>query len=151
MPGKIVRLDRSLNGLTQASRQWHAHLATCLLRLRFVQCLADACVFRLMEAGRVVMTIVVHVDDVFAVEKKARCDQFSRDLNQMVPVKNLGELRWYSGCLYERDGEKGVLKTFQQIFAEQLADEYGIEFGKRVPLPVGTRLARFDKDEALGN
>ena len=49
---------------------------------------------------------VVHVDDIFAVGEKERCDQFGRDLNQLVPVKNLGELRWYSGCFYERLGER---------------------------------------------
>ena len=55
------------------------------------------------------------------------------------------------GVFYERDWEKGVLKISQQTFAEQLADEYEIEFGKSVPLPVGTKLAKFDKDEAPGN
>ena len=49
------------------------------------------------------MIIVVHVDDIFAVGKKGRCDQFGRGLNGMVPLKNLGELRFLSGCLYERD------------------------------------------------
>ena len=151
MSGKIVRLNKSLYGLKQASRQWQAHLTRRLLSLGFVQCLDDACTFRLMEVGRVVTTIVVHVDDIFAVGEKTRCDQFIRDLNQMVPVKNLGELRWYSGCFYERDWEKGVLKISQQIFAEQLADEYGIELGRSVLLPVGTKLAKFDKDEAPGN
>lgn len=34
-----------------------------------------------------------------------RCDQFGRDVNEMVPVKNLGELRWHSGCLSEGLGE----------------------------------------------
>ena len=43
------------------------------------------------------------------------------------------------------------MKISQQTFAEQLADEYGIEFGKSIPLPVGTKLAKFDKDEAPGN
>ena len=38
----------------------------------FLQCLADACVFRLMEEGSVLMTIVVHVDDIFAVGEKER-------------------------------------------------------------------------------
>ena len=41
----------------------------------------------------------------------------------MVPVKNLGELRWYSGCLYERDWEDGVLRISRKTFVEQLADE----------------------------
>ena len=63
-------------------------------------CLAVACVFRRMDEGRVVMTIVVHVDDIFAAGEKARCDQFGRDLDRMVPVKNLGELRWYSAVSY---------------------------------------------------
>lgn len=68
------------------------------------------------------MSIVVHVEDIFAVGEEARSEQFGRDLDQMVPVKNLGELRSYSGCFYERDREKGVLQFSQQSFAEQMAD-----------------------------
>ena len=125
LSGKIVRLNKSLYGLKQASRQWHAHLTRCLLTLSFVQCLADACVFRLMDEGKVVMTTVVHVDDISAVAEKARCDQFIRDLGYMVPVKNLGELLWYSGCFHEQSWEKGVLKKSQRIFAEQTAMNVG--------------------------
>ena len=42
------------------------------------------------------------------------------------------------------------MKISQQTFAEKLADEYGIEFGKSVPVSVGTRLAEFDENEASG-
>ena len=62
-----------------------AHLTRCLQSLGFLQCLADACVFRLMEERSVAMTIVVHVDGIFAVGEE-RCDEFGRDLNQMVPA-----------------------------------------------------------------
>ena len=46
LSGKIVRLNKRLHGgLKQASRQWYAHLARCLLTtLGFLQCNADACV-----------------------------------------------------------------------------------------------------------
>ena len=44
-----------------------------------------------------------------------------------------------------------MLRISQQTFAEQLADQYGIELGKSVPLPVGTKLAEFDKNEAQGD
>ena len=71
---------------------------------------------------------------------------FGRDLDQVVPGKNLGELRWYSERFRERDWEKGVLKITLQIFAEQLADEHGTELGiKDVSLPVGTELTEFDE------
>ena len=49
---------------------------------------------------------------------KERCDQFGEDLNRMVPVKNLGELKWYSGRFYER--EAGRLKSSQQTCTEEL-------------------------------
>ena len=104
-----------------------------------------------MEGGSIVVTIVVSMDDIFAVGEKARCDEFGRNLSKMVPVKILGQLRWYSGNFYERDWEKGALKISQQTFAEQLEDEYGIEYGRSVPLSIGTKLADFDKNEASGN
>ena len=59
MSSKVVRLNKSLYGLKQASRTWHAHLPTCLLRLGFERCLTDVCVFRLIEDGRVTITAVV--------------------------------------------------------------------------------------------
>ena len=86
-------------------------LNKCLLVLGFEQCLADLCVFRLIRGGIVVLILVVYVDDIFAVGKKERCDQFGEDLNRMVPVKNLRELKWYSGCFYERDRESLWFET----------------------------------------
>ena len=38
---KVVRLNKSLYGLKQASRTWHAHLTTCLKRLGFERCMTD--------------------------------------------------------------------------------------------------------------
>ena len=95
LSGKVVKLSKSLYCLRQASRQWYALLKKCLLALGFVQCLADSCVFRLVEGGKT-MHLVVHVDDIFAVGKKERCDKFGKDLGRLVPVKSLGELKWLS-------------------------------------------------------
>ena len=96
------------------------------------------------------MTMVVHVD-IFAVAKRERCDLLGRDLNQLVPVETLGELRWYLGYFYARDCKKGVLMVSQQTFAEQLANGYRVEYGRSVSMPVATRLAVFGQDEAPGN
>ena len=88
MSGRVVRLNKSLYGLKQASRTWHSHLMTCLQRLGFEQCLADVCVFSLIEDGRVTITAVVDVDDIFAVGRKEICDRLSTDLNRAIPVNN---------------------------------------------------------------
>ena len=70
LSGKIVRLNKSLYGLKHASRSCHAHLTACLKTLGFQQCLADACAFRLVEEGRVVIIAVLHDDHIFAVGLK---------------------------------------------------------------------------------
>ena len=66
------------------------------------------------------------MDEIFVVEKE-RCDQVGEDLNRMVPVKNLGEVKWYSGCFYERDREAGRLKISQQPFTEALGEKFDVK------------------------
>ena len=55
------------------------------------------------------MIAVVHVDDIFAVVLKGTCDRFCEDLRYLIPINNLGDLRWYAGCLYSRDNVAGLL------------------------------------------
>ena len=74
MSGKIVRLNRSLDGSKQASRLWHNHLATHMKSHGFEQSPADACVMRLIELDSVSMVTVVYVGDIFAVGVMSRCD-----------------------------------------------------------------------------
>ena len=93
LSGKVVRLNKRLYGLKHASRTWYAHLTPCLKRLGFEKCMTDVYVFRLIEDIRVVITAVVHVDDIFAVGQQERCDRLCIDLNRTIPVKNLDKLK----------------------------------------------------------
>ena len=147
LPGKVVKLARSLYGLKQASRTWHNHLVRAMRCLGFEQCAADACVMRLVKNGTVSMMVVVHVDDIFSVGRKSRCDQFGRDLNQYVPITNLGELRLYAGCHFSRDLDAGTITISQQTVAETMVAKFGITRNKETPMVVGLRLDDFDPTE----
>lgn len=147
LSGKVVRLGRSLYGLRQASRTWHQHLVHGMQCLGFEQSPADACVMRLVEDDAVTMVVVVHVDDIFAIGRKSRCDQFGKDLNEYVPISNLGELRWYAGCRFERDWSAGTVTLSQQAFAEDVVAKFGVTRNKAIPMVVGLKLEEFDEDE----
>ena len=88
------------------------------------------------------MHLVMHVDDIFAVGKKERCDQFGKDLGRLLPVKSLGELKWCSGCYYERDREAGRLTIFA-------TDVHG-RIGRDVWRGMGQRYSDSYNLEALG-
>ena len=67
---------------------------------------------RLMEEGSVVMTILVHVDDIFGVEEKARCDQFDRDLDQNGPGQEPGKVTLVVGVILREGLEEGGVEDF---------------------------------------
>ena len=147
LSGKVVEPRRSLYSLKQASRTWYNHLVRGMRSLGFEQCAADACVMRLVEGGVVSMVVVVHVDYIFSIGQKSRCDQFGRDLTQCVPITNLGELRLYAGCRCSRDFDSGTITISQQTVAENIVEKFGIPRTKKTPMVVGLRLEDFDPTE----
>ena len=62
-------------------------------------------------------------------------------------MKNLGELKWYPGCFYERDREAGKLKISQQTYTEELEEKFDVKWGGSIPLPTTCKLYEFDVDE----
>ena len=71
------------------------------------------------------------------------------NLNRTIPVKilSIGELKWYGGCRYSRDRERGTLTISQQSFAEELGKKFHVASVQSVPLRVGVKLEEFDEDE----
>ena len=145
-----MRMNRCLYDLNQASRSWSNHLVTDM-NLGFEQSPADAFVMRSIESGFVSIVTVVHVDDIFAVGAKSRCDQFCEDLNRLVPVNNLGELRWYAGCRFSRDWNAGTLAISQQAFAQNTAARFGVSSEKGNLISTGFKLEGFDENKPVGD
>ena len=46
---------------------------------------------------------VFHADEIFTVGLNSRGDRSRNELNHLVPVKNVVELRWFGGYPYSRD------------------------------------------------
>ena len=65
LSGKTVRLEKALYGLRQSGLLWNELLVDKLVtRHGMEQCKTDPCVFRKFRDGRLVMIMVVHVDDM---------------------------------------------------------------------------------------
>ena len=93
------------------------------------------------------ITAIVHVDYIFAAGRKEICDRLCVDLNRAIPVKNVGELKWYGGCRYSSDRKRGTLTISRQSSAEELVKKFGVTSAQNVPLRVGLKLEEFDEDE----
>ena len=86
LSGKVVRLNKTLYGLTQSDRSWYKLLSSTLVEYGFEPCLVDPCVFRLMVKDEVV-AMVVHVDDIKIAATKEIKDSVVVDLKQDIPCE----------------------------------------------------------------
>ena len=93
------------------------------------------------------ITAVVHVDDIFAVGQKERYERLCVDLNRTIPVKSLGDLKWYGRYRYSRDRKRGTLTISQQSFAEELVKKFRVTSVQNVPLQVAVKLEEYDEEE----
>ena len=69
-------------------------------------------------------------------------------MDAYVPITNLGELRWYAGCRFERDRVTVTFRISQQASAEKIVAKFGATRGKPTPMVVRLRLDEFDQEEA---
>lgn len=118
--GKVVRLNMSLYGLKQASRQWNKTLTARLKKINFEQSLADPCLLRLIIGNELAGVVVIYVDDIMFAGCKVIGDAVVSALNTAFPVKNLGDLKWFMGSHYQRDGANGMITVSQNRFVENM-------------------------------
>ena len=68
----VCRLRKSLNGLKQASRQWHAKLSATIIALSFVQSKSDYALF-VHSKGFCFTTLLVYVNDILITMNDSKC------------------------------------------------------------------------------
>ena len=141
LSGKIVRLLKSQYGLKQAGRKWYLLLVMWLVEMvRMEQCKAEPCIFRNMIDNKVLLMVGVHIDDIIVSGEQNMCDEFFDQLRQRFPLKNPGEAKMYTGCVFERDWDNGILDINQTAFAINMVEQYHISTTSNIPESPGVDL-----------
>ena len=91
----VVQLKRALYGCIESARLWYEHISKVLTSHGYTSCPHDPCVFRKIQNGEVVVTVVIYVDDLLV----ASVDVSHRE--ELVKT-----LRKEYGNLTERYGDK---------------------------------------------
>ncbi|XP_019241811.1 PREDICTED: uncharacterized protein LOC109221824 [Nicotiana attenuata] len=137
----VCKLNKSLYGLKQASRQWYAKLSDALHSKGFQHSKNDySLFFKHTTAGSVYLG--VYVDDIALtgndIEGILYLKQF---LDAQFKIKDLGSLHYFLGLevMYVSDG----ILVNQRKFALELVEEFGCTDSKPTssPPPLGLKLS----------
>lgn len=143
---KIVKLNKSLYGLKQASRAWNERFHLYVVQLGFTRTNADYCLYVRVRNG-CHMYLLLYVDDLILA-----CG----DLNQLQIIKNqfkkefemkdMSELKYYLGIKIERDHKSGVLKLSQKHYLQNVLRRFGMLEcnGTATPMEVGLQMCVSD-------
>ncbi|KAL0313066.1 UNVERIFIED_CONTAM: Retrovirus-related Pol polyprotein from transposon RE1 [Sesamum radiatum] len=138
--GLVCKLEKSLYGLKQASRQWNVELTLKLKQFGFVQSAHDHCLFTWQTASGLLM-LLVYVDDILVTGPSLTDIQFVKDhLHQLFTIKDIGVARYFLGLEIAR-GSSGIYVA-QTKYIMDIVKDLGLLEAKAVStlLPMGLKL-----------
>ncbi|XP_019435884.1 PREDICTED: uncharacterized protein LOC109342338 [Lupinus angustifolius] len=123
-PNLVCKLEKSLYGLKQASRQWHAKLTAVLLQSGYTKSLADHSLF-IKHVSSSFTAILVYVDDLILTgNNMIEITEIKKLLDNEFSIKDLGELKKFLGMEIAQSS-KGIL-LYQRKYTLDLLEETGM-------------------------
>ena len=133
----VCKLDKSLYGLRQASRQWYAKFSSFLLSEGFVQSKAD---FSLFTKGKDkdFVALLVYVDDIVLTGASLTAiNEIKQSLSAKFRLKDLGDLKLFLGLEIARSSSGIVLS--QRKYTLDLLQDAGMLASKPISYPMDPR------------
>ncbi|CAM8945479.1 unnamed protein product [Rhodiola kirilowii] len=135
--GKVCKLNKSIYGLKQASRQWFAKFSDALIQFGFVASLNDYSLFTYNKKG-VYLALLVYVDDVIITgTSNTPISSVKQFIHDKFKIKDLGQLHYFLGIEVARSNNGLFLN--QRKYALDLISEAGLLGCKPSTTPMDTK------------
>jgi Reverse transcriptase (RNA-dependent DNA polymerase) len=131
----VCRLNKSLYGLRQAPRAWHAKLMSVLEAMGFRASTADAGLF-VRKQGDNVEYLLIYVDDILIASKELTAVQAVKELSSIFDVRDLGEAKFFLGMEITRNKEDGTIKLSQARAINDLVSKFNMTDAKTKATPI---------------
>ena len=147
----VYKLNKNVYGLKQGANEWNKKLNTILTDAGYNRSVNDPCLYVRQKDGHC-MYILVYVDDLIAASTSSQMfADFERIMNNAVVMKDLGNLHYYLGLQFERDGN-GFYKVHQRKYIEQKLNEFYLNECKGSSIPIDTGYLKMDTgDQEIAN
>lgn len=143
----MCKLNKSLYGLKQASKEWNLTLTKALIKQGFIQTVSDPSLFIKSIKGYFI-TLDVYVDDIIlASDNMNAIVEIKRYLHDCFSIKDLGQFKFILGIEIARN-TKGI-HMYQRKYALDLLAEYGFLDCKPCSTPIPVEQQNYLTTKAL--
>lgn len=123
----VLRLLKSIYGLKQSPRNWHALLDTWLKDFGLTPAHADPCVYVLHDPQGGLLIVIIYVDDLIITgNSHVLINTFKLAISKRFHMKDLGALRWVLGMEVRRDRAARTLELKQTAYFDILLNRFGM-------------------------
>ena len=130
----VCKLNKSLYGLKQASRQWFKKFSSTILQIGFVRSKSDYSLFTHTQ-GASFTVLLVYVDDILLTGNNVDCvNNLKKVLDAKFGLKDLGSLRYFLGLEVTRSNEG--INLNQRKYALEILKDTGFLRNKLVKFPM---------------
>jgi hypothetical protein len=120
------KLNKSLYGLKQASRQWHIKFDEVIMSFSFSENKVDNCI-DVKFKGKDFTILVLYVDDILlASSDKNMLYETKISLSSNFDMKDLGNASYVLGIEIHRDRTKCVLGLSQKSYIDRVLKRYNM-------------------------
>ena len=142
----VMKLNKSLYGLKQSSRNWNNCLNDFFISQNFKRSYSDPCLYSKFHNDSCIL-VLVHVDDMLiscSLEKDLI--SFKNTLSNSFKIKDLGILNWYLGIEFKHS--KNFISMSQENFVQKVLEKFNMQDAKTKSLPCDVGFNKFDCQES---
>ncbi|CDO75139.1 hypothetical protein BN946_scf184772.g6 [Trametes cinnabarina] len=133
----VWRLQKSLYGLKQASREWYKKVRALFESLGYSRSNADHSVFYKRGKDGDLTVVAVYVDDMLIFAKdRAAVDHIKLELGVPYEMSDLGEARWILGMEIIHDRARKTITLSQHQYVENILKTHGMANCRPVSTPM---------------
>ena len=141
---KVCKLQRSIQGLKQASRSWNIQFDETIKEFVFSQNHDESCVYKNVSES-VVVFLVLYVEDKLLIGNNISVLQSVKiRLSKNFSMKDLGEAAYILGKKIYRDKSNRLLGLSHSTYIDKMLKRFSMDHSKRgfIPMTHGITLSK---------
>lgn len=123
---EVCRLNKSIYGLKQASRQWNLKLTSVLRELGLKSTSVDPCIYYRNDNGSIIF-ILIYVDDLLIFynnEEKGK--EIQQQLKSKFEMKSLGPVNYFIGWRISQNAARDQICIDQTAYIEKILQRFNM-------------------------